>query len=503
MVGLLMALKFKSAEAVDKLITKMMESQPGRFTLRPLVHLPEDTSFRVIGAGFGNFYIHKDMVVFATTAFGDEAMHKYLTNARPDRKLNAIEGLVFAMNPPSLGQSRSNSDIELTIKSSGAELEDFRRITQELAARMRDMPGLVNVDTDLRVENPQLDIRIDREQAADLGISAASVADALRLLVAEGPADDFVLRNKQYDVVMALARQYRSFPEQLDDIHVRTGDGSMVPLSTIAEAVPVIGPATLNHYDLQRSASVSANLMPGATLGDTLPQVLGAADEILPAGFSTALGGQAREFVESGRAVYLTFAAALLVIFLVLAAQFESFLHPFTVMLAVPLACLGALATLMLLGHTLNIFSGIGIILLVGLVTKNSILLVDFANQERARGTELVAALAAAGRTRFRPILMTSMTSILGAIPLALAVGAGAESRRPIGAAVVGGLLFSTFFTLLVVPAIHVLVIRLGERLGLKTIPPLVELEMEVDSAAAGPEASQTAAPQPSPSPAS
>jgi multidrug efflux pump len=177
--------------------------------------------------------------------------------------------------------------------------------------------------------------------------------------------------------------------------------------------------------------------------------------------------------------VFLTFGIALIVIYLVLAAQFESFVHPLTVMFSVPLASLGALGALILTGNTMNLFSQIGIILLVGLVTKNSILLVDFANQERARGTELIEALRRAGRTRFRPILMTSMTSILGAVPLAAAYGAGAESRQPIGAAIVGGLLFSTIFTLVVIPVVYLGVTRLAERIGLSTIPPRVELEMD------------------------
>ncbi len=391
------------------------------------------------------------------------------------------EALVFPINPPSMGQNSRNADIQLAIRSSSADLDEFQQVSLALQERMRAIPGLLNIDSDLRFENPQVDVSIDRERTSDLGLSADAVADSLRLLVSEGPSDEFVLRNKQYDVVMSLAPRYRSFPEQLDEIHVRTALGTMVPMSSVVTATPTTAPATLNHYDLQRSATVTANLAPNATLGATLPPVLDAAADLLPAGFSIALGGVSREFVDSAGAIYVTFAVALLIIYLVLAAQFESFLHPFTVMLSVPLACLGALATLQLLGHTLNIYSSIGIVLLVGLVTKNSILLVDFANQERARGTDLLPALLAAGRIRFRPILMTSMTSILGAIPLAIAVGAGAESRRPIGAAVVGGLVFSTVFTLVVIPAIHVFVVRFGERIGLNTIPPLIELDLELD----------------------
>ncbi|MEM9408137.1 MAG: efflux RND transporter permease subunit, partial [Acidobacteriota bacterium] len=310
------------------------------------------------------------------------------------------------------------------------------------------------------------------------------------LLVSEGPADEFILRNKQYDVVMSLAPRYKSFPEQLSEIHLRTSEGAMVPLSQVARSRPTVAPASLNHHDLVRSATLTASLAPGATMGAALPAVLDIAERELPPGFTTALGGVSREFVESTGAIYMTFALALLIIFLVLAAQFESFLHPLTVLLSVPLACLGALAALNLLGHTLNIYSAIGIILLVGLVTKNSILLVDFANQERARGAELMESLIAAGKTRFRPILMTSVTSILGALPLAFATGAGAESRQPIGAAVLGGLLFSTVFTLLIIPAIHLFVVKAGERLGLNMVPPLVDIDrptgLEESTATAG-----------------
>ena len=197
----------------------------------------------------------------------------------------------------------------------------------------------------------------------------------------------------------------------------------------------------------------------------------------LPDGFSQTLRGTSREFRESSSAIYFTFALALLVIYLVLAAQFESFLHPFTVLLSVPLATLGALLSLYATGNTMNLYSQIGIILLVGLVTKNAILLVDFANQERARGAALIDALRRAGHTRFRPILMTSATSILGAIPLVVPMGPGAESRAAIGTAVIGGLLFSTVFTLVMIPVFHYGVVTLAERLGLKTIPPRVEFE--------------------------
>jgi len=446
-----------------------------------LAETPEVAGFfAAIGLGMGGVADSAEGIVFTR-------LHPWERRQRSQQEIvadlfprfSAIpQALVFPINPPSLGQGRT-SDIHVVVKSSSATLEDFRLLTESILERVRQIPGLVNLDSDLRLENPKVDLRFDRERAADIGVPVSSVAESLRLLVSQGPADDFILRNKQYDVVTALATRYRSVPEQLGEIHLRARDGSMVPMATLVEAVPVIGPASLHHYDLQRSVTITANLAPGATLGEVLPRVMEIVEEKLPRGFGTALGGISREFVESSGAIYLTFGIALIVIYLVLAAQFESFVHPLTVMFSVPLASLGALGGLALTGNTINLYSQIGIILLVGLVTKNSILLVDFANQERARGAALLDALRAAGSIRFRPILMTSATSILGAVPLAAAFGAGAESRRPIGTAIVAGLLFSTVFTLAVIPVVYYGVTRIAERIGLRTIPPLVGLETE------------------------
>jgi multidrug efflux pump len=385
------------------------------------------------------------------------------------------EALVFAINPPGLSR-RSQADVEMVIKAPGASLDELAEVSARVVARLQQLPELANVDSDLRVENPQLDVIFDRERAADVGVPVASVADSLRLLIAQSPADEFVLKNEQYDVVMALEAPYRSVPEQLGEVHVRTQRGDMVPLSALIETRPRTAPSTLNHYNLERAATLTANLAPGATLGNALERVEAVVAGELPAGFGTALRGTSREFRESSVQIYLTFGLALVIIYLVLAAQFESFLHPFTVLLSVPLAALGALAALFLTGETINLYSQIGMILLIGLVTKNAILLVDFANQERARGTELREALRRAGHTRFRPILMTSATSILGALPLALAGGAGAESRQAIGIAVVGGLVFSTVFTLVMIPVLHGFLIGLAERVGWNTIPPAIEL---------------------------
>jgi multidrug efflux pump len=446
-----------------------------------LAETPEVAGFfAAIGLGMGGVPDSSEGIVFTRLhpwEQRDRKQQEIVAELFP-RFLTIPEALAFPINPPSLGQGR-NSDIHVIVKSPSASLEDFRRVTEAILERVQKTPGLVNVDSDLRLESPQVDLRFDRELAANLDVPVSSVAESLRLLVSQGPVDDFVLRNKQYDVVTALATRYRSVPDQLGEIHLRARDGSMIPMATLVDAVPVIGPTSLHHFDLQRSATITANLAPGGTLGEALPQVLGIVEELLPPGFAIALGGISREFVESSGAIFVTFGIALVVIYLVLSAQFESFVHPLTVMLSVPLASLGALGGLALTGNTMNLYSQIGLILLVGLVTKNAILLVDFANQERARGRPLFEALRAAGRIRFRPILMTSATSILGAVPLAAAFGAGAESRRPIGTAIVGGLLFSTVFTLVVIPVVYYGITRLAEQIGLKTIPPQVVLELD------------------------
>jgi len=388
--------------------------------------------------------------------------------------------LVFPINPPSLNQ-RSINDLEFIIKNASASQEEFTQAVNTMLDRVRGLPSLINVDSDLRLDNPQLDMVFDRDRAADLGVPVSSVAQSLQILLSQSKIDEFIMRGKQYDVIAALASRYRSLPEQIGEIYVRSRNGTMVPLSSLVQAIPSIAPARLNRYDLQRSATITGSLAPGATLGAMLADVQDIAADVLPAGFSSALGGSAREFVESSAAMYITFLIALAFIYLVLSAQFENFFHALTILGSVPLALCGALLILFATGHTLNLYSQIGIILLVGLVTKNSILLVDYANQERARGKDLLTAVLEAGRSRFRPILMTSVTSIFGALPLALATGAGAESRRPIGAAVVGGLTFSTAFTLLVIPVVYLFVTYLAERFGFNMIPPEVSLLDDLD----------------------
>jgi multidrug efflux pump len=249
------------------------------------------------------------------------------------------------------------------------------------------------------------------------------------------------------------------------DIYVRGRDGTLVSFASLAEVDEGVGPRQVNHFSRVRSANLTAGLTPGFTLGEALDSLNALAAEVLPRGSSTALSGESRELEESGSALYFAFILALVAVYLVLAAQFESVVHPFTVLLAVPLAVTGALLTLFAAGSTMNVYSQIGMILLIGLVTKNSILLVEYANQLKARGLETVQAVLEAGRIRLRPILMTSVATIFATMPIALGLGAGSVSRRPLGYAIVGGIAFSTVLTLFVVPVAYLLLDAVQDRL--------------------------------------
>ncbi len=373
--------------------------------------------------------------------------------------------LAYPINLPSLGQ-RSFYDIEVVLMSSAASLDEFDRVSQSILDRVAAVSGVVNIDRDLRLESPQIEVLFDRDRAADLGVPVRAVAEALQIALAEGEVSEFVLRNRQYDVIPSLAPKFRAVPEQIGDIHVRSVNGAMVPLSSLIRVRSTTAPESLNHYELVRGVKITGSIAAHHSLGPVLEEIEKIARQEMPDGFALALAGNSRDFRESSAELYATFGISLLFIYLVLAAQFESFVDPITILLSVPLALLGALGALYVADHTINIFTQVGMILLVGLVAKNSILLVDYANRAQAKGADLVTAARDAGRTRFRPILMTSVTSILGALPLVLATGAGAETRQPIGAAVVGGLLFSTVFTLLIIPAVHVMVRGAGDRLS-------------------------------------
>jgi multidrug efflux pump len=358
----------------------------------------------------------------------------------------------FANNPPAFGWG---SPVNFVIQHPDFDL--LSKGNDTLLARAQQIPGLVNVDSDLRVNKPQLTVSFDRDRAEDLGVSVADVATTLQVLLGGSETGTFTRANKQYDVIVQLDPRARATPSDMTGLYVRGRGGELVKLEALATVQEGVAPRALNHFNRVRSATITASLAPGFTLGQAIDSLTLLAAEVLPRGSSTALAGESRELEESGSALYFAFLLALVVVFMVLASQFESLVHPFTVLLAVPLAVTGALFTLKLAGSTLNVYSQIGMILLIGLVTKNSILLVEYMNQLKERGMGTLEAAQEAGRIRFRPILMTSVATVMGALPIALGLGAGSLSRRPLGYAIVGGLIFSTLLTLYVVPAVYVM----------------------------------------------
>jgi multidrug efflux pump len=373
-------------------------------------------------------------------------------------QLLAIPGvLAFVINPPSLGGSFSSSPVEYVLQG-----ENYEQLNQAVGIVMAEglkLGYLLNLDTDLRLNKPQLDLTIDRERASGLGVSVTDIGGALETLLGGRAVTNFKRGTKQYDVILQMKSSARATPDAIRDIYVR-GSGGLVQLANVVRVQETLAPKELNHYNRIRSATIQAQMAPGVSLGQALDDLDRIAAQKLPAGVKREYAGQSLEYKSSSSSLYFMFILAVVFIYLVLAAQFESFVHPFTILLAVPLAVFGALFTLFLFRETLNIYSQIGLIMLVGLVTKNSILIVEFSNQLRMQGRSIADAVIEAATIRLRPILMTSFSTIFGVLPIALGLGAGGESRRPLGLAVVGGLLFSTFLTLILVPVLYTLLSR-------------------------------------------
>lgn len=368
--------------------------------------------------------------------------------------------LAFPINPPSLGQNFRNPPVQYVVQ--GNSYEELDRSVTELVTRARRSPALTNVDSDLKLNKPQLSVEIDRDKASALGIQVEAIGRTLETLLGGRQVTRFKREGKQYDVIVKLEDKDRRQPTDLTSIYVRGSRGDITQLSNLVTLTETVAPKELNHFNRLRAAIISANVAPGYTLSEALGVLDGVAAEVLTPEYQTSLDGQSREFRESGKQLYLIFILALAFIYLVLAAQFESFRGPLVIMLTVPLAMTGALLAIKLTGGTLNVYSQIGLVMLIGLITKNGILIVEFANQLRDRGHEKVEALVEACALRLRPILMTTAATILGAVPLAIATGAGAESRSAIGWVVVGGMSIGTLFTLFVIPVAYTYIV--GDR---------------------------------------
>ena len=375
-------------------------------------------------------------------------------------KLLSIPGvLAFAVAPPSLGQSPRVRPINFVVLTS-EPYDKLQATVAPFVAEIQRHPGLQGVDVDLKLNKPEIKIEIDRQRAADAGVQVEAIGRALETMLGGRQVTRFKRDGEQYDVMVQLDASARASPRDIADIYVRGRGDTMVPLASLVSVKESVAPRELNHFAQRRAVTITANLSPGYSLGEAITMMETSAQKYLKPGYAIDYNGETREFKLSSTALYLTFLLALAFIYLVLAAQFESFIDPLIIMFSVPLSMTGALALLKYGGGSINVYSQIGLITLVGLITKHGILIVEFANQLQQEGKTPMEAVFESAKLRLRPILMTTGAMVLGAVPLALSTGAGAESRTQIGLVIVGGMSFGTVLTLFVVPVVYSLIAR-------------------------------------------
>ncbi|WP_374449009.1 efflux RND transporter permease subunit [Stella sp.] len=406
-----------------------------------------------------------ELISFSTLRPWDERERRQQDlTAELQPRLQSIAGVrASANNPGSFGQSARDKPIEFVLQTS----ESYARLkahVDRLLAVAGDWPGFVNIDSDLRLDKPQIEVEVDRDRLADVGAGVATVGRTLESLLGGRQVTRFNRNGEQYDVIVQVEPEGRRTADDVGGVYVRGHGDRLIQLSNLVTVTETVSPKELNRFNQFRSATITANLAPGYTMGEGLAVLEQAVREHLPPSVRFDYGGQSRAFKEAGSSLLVVFGLALVFIYLVLAAQFESFVDPFIIMLTVPLSIAGAIFAMRLTGGTLNVYSQIGLVTLIGLITKHGILIVEFANQLRERGAGKVEAVVAAAALRLRPILMTTGAMVLGALPLALATGAGAESRQAIGWVIVGGLAIGTPLTLYVVPVAYLYLSRARRR---------------------------------------
>jgi len=393
-------------------------------------------------------------------------------------KLNAIPGIRTYLSVPPvirIGGRPTKTQYQFTLQS--ADIDLLFDNAAKLEARLRQIPILQDVTTDLQIKNPQVSVQIDRDRAAALGVSVQQIEQALYDAYGSRQVSTIYTPNNQYWVILELLPQYQRDPSALNLLNIRSQNGALVPLTAVATASPDVGPLSVNHSGQLPSVTLSFNLPPNVSLGDAVREVQRAAAQTLPSTISTAFGGTAQAFQASQQGLLFLLLLAVVVIYIVLGILYESFIHPLTILSGLPFAGFGALLTLLVFGTELSVYAFVGIIMLVGLVKKNAIMMIDFALEaERREGKSPRDAIIEACSVRFRPIMMTTMAALMGTLPIAIGWGSGAESRRPLGLAVVGGLAFSQLVTLYVTPVIYTYLDALQRRLSRRAAPvPLPE----------------------------
>ncbi|MEX0843925.1 MAG: efflux RND transporter permease subunit [Balneolaceae bacterium] len=370
------------------------------------------------------------------------------------QKIQNLSGArTFIAQEQSIGGGRGGQPVQYVLQA--ATNEKLKDIIPAFLEEANNDPAFNFVDVDLKFNKPELEINIDRNRAQALGVSTRDIAEILQLAYSGQRFGFFLKGGKQYQVIGQMSREDRNAPIDLRSLYVRNNEGEIIQLDNLVTMTEQSSPPQLYRFNRYASATVSASLARGKTIGDGIDAMDAIADRVLDDSYSTSLSGPSRDFVESSSSLIYVFMLALLLVYLVLSAQFESFRDPLVIMFTVPLALTGALLTLWYFNQTLNIFSQIGMIMLIGLVTKNGILIVEFANQRQVQGLSNLEAIKDAAVARFRPILMTSLSTVLGILPIALALGAGAESRKSMGIAIIGGLIFASILTLYVIPVLY------------------------------------------------
>ncbi|HVG41942.1 MAG TPA: efflux RND transporter permease subunit, partial [Chitinophagaceae bacterium] len=429
---------------IDRLSDFMMDSVPEKKTI-----------LSITAPGFASGATNSGMVRVSLSPPGDRERSQKEIVAMVNRNLPKFnEGRAFAIEEQTISVNRRGGQpVQFVIQNN-----DFNKLAQTIPKFLEEANKsniLQGVDADLKFNKPELRINVDRLKASELGVSVEDVSQTLQLALSNRRLGYFTKEGKQYQVMGQVARSNRDDPTDLKSLFVRNAEGQMISLDNLVTFEEATSPSTIYHFNRYKSATVSSGLAPGKTIGDGIEEMQRIAKGLLDESFATSLSGNSRDFAESGSNTNFALLLALGLIFLVLAAQFESFIDPLIIMVTVPLAIAGALLSLWIFGQTLNIFSQIGMIMLIGLVTKNGILIVEFANQNRLNGMAKAEAVIYAASQRLRPILMTSLAMALGALPIALSLGAAATSRIPLGIVIVGGIIFSLVLTLFVIPAIY------------------------------------------------
>ena len=426
-----------------------------------LKYLEEGEAFNVIVRvpGFGSRGVNSGIAIMRLVEWNErERSAQEIRNELQGILFQHIDLRLFATMPTGIRRGSGNP-VQFVLQ--GTDYNELARWRDIMLDEMAGYPGISNVDSDYKETKPQILVDINRDRAADLGVSVSTIGRTLETMMGAREVTTFVSGGEEYPVILEGEKGATQTPDDMSNIYVRSDrTGNLIPIANLVSLHEVGSAADLKRFNRLRSITISGSVNPGYTLGQVLDYMEMTAKTHLPATAGIDYSGESRDFKEAGQSIYMVFGMALVVVFLVLAAQFESFRHPFIILLTVPFAVTGAFIGLELTGQSLNIYSQIGIIMLVGLAAKNGILIVEFANQLRDKGEEFMEALLEASRKRLRPIVMTSITTVMGSVALVLGTGAGAETRFVIGVVVISGVLIATFFTLFVVPVAYMLLAR-------------------------------------------